>query len=227
MECATTRRFFALIATVCSALFAPSISAHPHMWIDAKAEFVFDDQARLSSIKQTWRFDDLFSPYAMQGVKKGADGKYPAATLKSMANDWMDALGEPISHFFTRVRVNDETLGFAAPQNARLRWDNTLNRLELAFTLPLAKPVALSGRQALIDIYDPTYFVAYDFAGNDVITLSRAPAECARKYIPPRELDYATMQQLAAIPPDPDPSALPEELFAITKGLTHRIEIEC
>jgi hypothetical protein len=33
------------------------------------------------------------------------------------------------------------------------------------------------------------------------------------------------MQQLAAIPADPD--ALPDELFAITKGLTHRIEVRC
>jgi len=50
-------------------------------------------------------------------------------------------------------------------------------------------------------------------------------AACTADYRKPKELDWKTMQELAAIPADPD--ALPDELFAITKGLTHRIEVRC
>jgi len=201
--------------------------SHPHMWIDAKAQFVFDAQGRLTAIKQNWLFDDMFSPYAMQGVNKGKDGKYPAPALKAMADDWVQALGEPISHYFTTVTVDGKRQTYGEPRDAAVRWDTPLKRLALSFTLPLAKPLDLTGRAARIDIYDPTYFVAYSFEAKDAVVLERAPAQCESRYVKPKELDFETMQQLAAIPPDPDPSALPEELFAITRGLTHSITLRC
>ncbi|CFO11094.1 Uncharacterised protein [Bordetella pertussis] len=67
--------------------------------------------------------------------------------------------------------------------------------------------------------------MAYAFDEVGATALRGAPAGCSQAYRPPRPLDWATMQQLAAIPADPE--ALPEELFAITKGLTHRIEVTC
>lgn len=206
---------------------APRAQAHPHMWIDARAAFVFDDASRLSAVTQRWLFDEMFSPFSMQGVKKNKNGTYPAATLTSMANDWMGALAEPVSHFFTRVTVDGKVLSFGKPRDAALAWDDKLKRLALTFTLPLANPVSLAATPARIDIYDPTYFVAYAFDEKNAVSLTHAPAGCQSDYHRPRELDFATMQQLAAIPADADPDALPEELFAITRGLTHRIDIKC
>jgi len=228
MECTSIARRLALIAVGVAALgAAPAVSAHPHMWIDARATFTFDDAGRLSSITQRWLFDDMFSPYALQGLKKNRDGTYPAATLKSMADDWVKALADPISHYFTTVKVEGKTLKYGGPRNASVAYSDKSKRLSLTFTLPLAEPVALAGRAARVDIFDPTYFVAYGFEEKDAVTLARAPEGCTSQYQKPKALDYATMQQLAAIPADPDPSALPEELFAITRGLTHRIEITC
>lgn len=200
--------------------------AHPHMWIDAKAAFVFDEDGRLTAIEQQWLFDEMFSPYAMQGVEKGKDGEYTAATLDGMAKDWLVALGEPISHYFTRVMVGELAKKYNAPRNGKVVWHAESKRLALHFTLPLSVPVEPTGQPVRVDIYDPTYFVAYSFESSG-LTLKNAPAACLRRYTPPRELDYKTMQQLAAIPPDPDPAALPEELFAVTRGLTHRIDITC
>lgn len=197
------------------------------MWIDARATFVFDDTGRLSALTQRWLFDDMFSPYALQGLKKNKDGTYAAATLKSMADDWVQALGEPVSHYFTTVTVNGRASKYGAPRDARVAWNDKSKRLSLTFTLPMAEPLALKGRSAKVDIFDPTYFVAYGFDEKDAVTLTNAPAQCTSQYTKPRVLDYETMQQLAAIPANPDPSALPEELFAITRGLTHRIEIKC
>jgi len=200
--------------------------AHPHMWIDARATFDVDAAGNLTAIEQRWMFDEMFSTYAMQGVKKQKGGAYPPDKLRAMADDWMQALGDPISHYFTRVTVDGESLKYAPPRDPAVQWDAKLQRLVLRFTLPLAKPVALAGKRADIDIYDPTYFVAYAFDAPGAIALaSGAPSTCKPTYRPPRQLDYATMQQLAAIPPDPD--SLPDELLAITKGLTHRVEVAC
>lgn len=226
MERTPTRRGLAALSVAAGLLAASAASAHPHMWIDARAVIDLDADKRITAVRQVWRFDEMFGAYATQGLKRGKDGSLSADTRAGMARDWMKALGEPISHYFTRVSVDGKSAVFAAPRDARVDWDAKAGRLSLAFTLPLAEPMALGADGAQIDIYDPTYFVAYAFDEKDAVTLGGPQAAaCNRAYRKPKELDWNTMQQLAAIPADPD--ALPEELFAITKGLTHRIEVRC
>ncbi|MEI2415821.1 DUF1007 family protein [Orrella sp. JC864] len=196
------------------------------MWIDARATIVFDEQGRMTAIDQYWLFDEMFSVYAMQGQARDKQGNYPPAVLQSMAQDWIQALGVPESHYFTRVTVGGRSLPFGTPRDARVHWDQASSRLALSFVLPLAEPLPPGPLQADVDIYDPTFFVAYAFE-DETVRIAPAQAGCAVAYRPPRELDWKTMQQLAEIPPDPDPSVLPEELFAITKSLTHRLEVRC
>ncbi|CCJ56932.1 DUF1007 family protein [Bordetella bronchiseptica] len=192
------------------------------MWIDARAVVEFDAAGRIAAVRQVWRFDDMFGAYATQGLSRKPGGGLPPDVLRTMAEDWMKALGEPVSHYFTRVTQGARTLPFGPPRDAAVSFED--GRLTLAFTLPLAEPAPAGGATA-VDIYDPTYFVAYAFDEAGATALRGAPAGCSQAYRPPRPLDWATMQQLAAIPADPE--ALPEELFAITKGLTHRIEVTC
>lgn len=226
MERTTARRGLAALTAATALLAAGAASAHPHMWIDARAAIELDAQHRITAVRQVWLFDEMFGAYATQGLKKGKGGTLPADTLKGMADDWMKALGEPISHYFTRVTVDGKMATFAAPRDARVDWNPKTTRLTLSFTLPLATPVAPGADGAQVDIYDPTYFVAYAFDEKGAVSLAGADtAACTAAYRKPKELDWKTMQQLAAIPADPD--ALPDELFAITKGLTHRIEVRC
>lgn len=226
MERSSTRRGLAALIAVAGALAAGAAGAHPHMWIDAHAVIDLDEQHRVTAVRQVWLFDEMFGAYATQGLKKGKGGALPEDTLKGMAQDWMKALGEPVSHYFTRVTVAGKSAVFSAPRDARVTWNAKTGRLALAFTLPLAEPATLDAAGAQVDIYDPTYFVAYAFDDKGAVALGGpGAAACKQAYRKPKELDWNTMQQLAAIPADPD--ALPEELFAITKGLTHRIEVQC
>ncbi len=226
MERTPACRGLATLSAVAALLTAGAANAHPHMWIDARAQIDVDAEQRITAVWQVWRFDDMFGAYATQGLKKGKDGSLPAATLQGMAQDWMKALGEPISHYFTRVTVNGKSAAFAVPRDARVDWNPKTTRLTLSFTLPLAEPVAPGAGGAQVDIYDPTYFVAYAFDEKGAVSLGGPQgAACTADYRKPKELDWKTMQELAAIPADPD--ALPDELFAITKGLTHRIEVRC
>ncbi|MFY0477699.1 DUF1007 family protein [Achromobacter marplatensis] len=226
MERTSACRGLATLSAATALLAAGAASAHPHMWIDARATIEIDARHRITAVRQVWLFDEMFGAYATQGLKMGKDGSLPAATLKGMADDWMKALGEPISHYFTRVTVDGKTAAFAAPRDARVDWNAKTKRLTLSFTLPLASPAAMGAEGAQVDIYDPTYFVAYAFDEKEAVALGGPDAAaCSSHYRKPKELDWKTMQQLAAIPADPD--ALPDELFAITKGLTHRIEVKC
>lgn len=226
MERTSARRGLAALTAATALLAAGSASAHPHMWIDARAVIDVDAQHRITAVRQVWLFDEMFGAYATQGLPKGKGGSLPAATLKGMADDWMKALGEPISHYFTRVTVGGKTATFGAPRDAKVDWNPKTTRLTLSFTLPLATPMPVGADGAQVDIYDPTYFVAYAFDEKGAVSLGGPDAAaCTSAYRKPKELAWKTMQQLAAIPADPD--ALPDELFAITKGLTHRIEVRC
>lgn len=197
--------------------------AHPHMWIDAQAEVIFDREGRLAAVRQHWLFDEMFGAYALQGLPREADGSLPAQTRQRMADDWMSALGEPVSHYFTRLTQAGQMLAVDTARDAVVNWDG--ERLRLSFTLPLAQPLAPGGEGIAIDIFDPTYFVAYDFEGAQAWTLKDAPPGCHQSYRAPQALDWKTMQQLAAIPADID--TLPDELFAITKGLSHHNLLRC
>jgi len=226
MERTSARRGLAALTAATALLAAGSASAHPHMWIDARAVIDVDAQHRITAVRQVWLVDEMFGAYATQGLPKGKGGSLPAATLKGMADDWMKALGEPISHYFTRVTVGGKTATFGAPRDAKVDWNPKTTRLTLSFTLPLATPMPVGADGVQVDIYDPTYFVAYAFDEKGAVSLGGPDAAaCTSAYRKPKELDWKTMQQLAAIPADPD--ALPDELFAITKGLTHRIEVRC
>lgn len=223
MECASARR--GLAAAIIMASAASTVHAHPHMWIDARARLAFDGQGRMTAIKQDWKFDEMFGVYTTQGLEKGPDGSLSADTLQGMAKDWMQALGEPISHYFTQASVNGQPLTFAEPRDAVVSWDGKSQRLTLSFTLPFAQPMVPDKQGVQFDIYDPTYFVAYAFDAPGAVSMIDAPEHCRSSYRPPRELDWQTMQQLASIPAEAE--TVPDELLAITKGLTHRIEVTC
>jgi len=204
---------------------ASGVQAHPHMWIDARARIAFDGQGRMTAIEQDWKFDEMFGAYTTQGLEKGADGSLPEETLLGMAKDWMQALGEPISHYFTQAAMGGKPMKFAAPRDAVVRWNAKDQRLTLSFTLPFAQPIVPDSTGVQFDIFDPTYFVSYAFDAPGAVSMLGAPKDCRQSYRRPRELDWQTMQQLAAIPADAE--TLPDELLAITKGLTHRIEVSC
>ncbi len=226
MERTPARRGLAVLSAAASLLAAGDAGAHPHMWIDARAAVEIDAGRRITALRQVWLFDEMFGAYATQGLKKDRNGALAPDVLRGMAQDWMKALGEPVTHYFTRVTVDGKSLAFGAPQDARVDWNPKTGRLSLSFTLPLAEPAAPGAAGAQVDIYDPTYFVAYAFDAKDAVALGGPQgASCTSAYRKPKELDWKTLQQLAAIPADPD--ALPDELFAITKGLTHRIEVRC
>ena len=52
--------------------------------------------------------------------------------------------------------------------------DYDKNVLTLRFTLPLEKPVDTHGKPVQVDVYDPSFFVAFGFAMEKPVTLAGA-----------------------------------------------------
>src|SRR5262249_23487828 len=97
-------------------------------------------------------------------------------------------------------------------------------RLTLFFTLAMEKPM-VPGKHAMLEIFDPEYFVAFSFLKQDPIKLIDAPATCKAIYHPPKGLDASTQAVLAAIPADQHD--LPPELAQAASVLASHATVSC
>lgn len=214
-----------LILRVCAFLavvlgFSAPAAAHPHVFVDARAEIVFDQQGRLSAVRHIWQFDEAFTAYATLNLDEDNDGQLTQEELEPLARTNVESLAE--FDFFTWLKASQRKAAFLPPDEYFLQFHGT--RLTLYYTLPLATPLTVSG-DAELEVYDPEYFVAFNFEGDIPAVLDGAPDGCSVTYTPPGDLDAQTATILAQIPMDQ--RELPEELAAITYDLANVLTISC
>jgi ABC-type uncharacterized transport system substrate-binding protein len=213
------RSRFALVTALVAAI-PTAAEAHPHVFVDARAELVFDPAGEVTAVRHVWQFDEAFSEYAIQGLDANDDGKLSDEELAPLAKVNVDSLKE--YDFFTYLRTGGKKLPFVQPSEYWLEFHG--GRLTLFYTLPLKTPVAIKGR-ATLEVFDPEYFVAFTFLKDKPVVLKDAPAGCSASYRPPKPLDNATMAMLGAIPADQHD--LPPELEDAAAGLANLITLEC
>jgi ABC-type uncharacterized transport system substrate-binding protein len=181
----------ALTCPLLCALLAPlPAAAHPHVWIDAKAEVLFEG-AQISGVRHVWTFDEAFSTYVVQGLDINKDGQYSREELAQLAKENVDSLEE--FAFFTFAKIAGREATFEKPGKEWLEFDGKL--LTLHFDLPLKQAVPL--RHAVVEVYDPSYYVEFKFLDDKAVTLSGAPSGCSAKIQKPPELDTTAQQKLA------------------------------
>lgn len=54
-------------------VFAPMAAAHPHVWVTARAETVFNEKGEAVAIRHAWTFDEMYSAFVTEG--QGKDGQ--------------------------------------------------------------------------------------------------------------------------------------------------------
>ena len=151
---------------------AHAADAHPHVYVTMKSEIVYDADGRMTGIRHHWTFDDMFSSYATQGLELKEKGKFSREELQPLAEVNVTSLKE--FDFFTQGKLNGQKAEFEQPVDYFLEQKDDL--LTLHFTLPLKKPAAT--KDVDLEIYDPLYFVAFEFAEKEPISLTGAPAAC-------------------------------------------------
>lgn len=194
--------------------------AHPHVFVNAEAELIFDVEQRLSAVRNIWTFDEAYSAYATLGLDADGDGRLSREELEPLAQINVESLQEYA--YFTFLTVGDAEITFKPPHEYDLVSDG--ERLTLTFIIELEEPVAIAGG-AELEVFDQEYFVAFEFSRTGAVRLVNAAAGCTAVYHPPKLLDANIMQELAAIPADQ--RTLPESLTDVTQGLANRISVTC
>ena len=167
-------RIFRLLVLAALALpFAVTAArAHPHVYVTMKSEIVYDTEGRMTGIRHHWTFDEMFSSYATQGLESKQKGVFTREELQPLAEVNVTSLKE--FDFFTQGKMNGQKAEFEQPVDYFL--DLKDSGLTLHFTLPLKTPAKTQAVD--LEIFDPLYFVAFEFAEKEPITLQGAPAQC-------------------------------------------------
>lgn len=211
----------AALAALAILLPAPAL-AHPHMYVSAKAELVVDGAQRLVEIRHSWRFDEVFSAYALQGQDADGDGRASEAELQALAELSMESLTE--YGWFTKVSRDGSVLPVHPGAHRMYARDGVLT---LAFTMKPDAPLPLLGAAPLhVEIGDPEYFIAYDFPEKPpVAVLPAVPQGCTLAFHPPEPLDAEAAAALAEIPAEE--RSLTPEMLVLAADRMYEAVIDC
>jgi ABC-type uncharacterized transport system substrate-binding protein len=148
--------------------------AHPHVFIDARIEVIFDADGRAEALRIDWTYDELFSLLLIeeQGLDPDMDGVLTEAEMADLSGfdmEWAeDFPGD------TYALLQDRPIGLSRPVEWTAQYaggritSSHLRRFE---------PAALVRGELVVQVYDPSYYTAYILTGPVSLT-GTLPGPC-------------------------------------------------
>jgi ABC-type uncharacterized transport system substrate-binding protein len=174
-------RWLGLLLAGAMTLAASAAEAHPHVWITAKSELIYAPDGTVTGVRHAWTFDDMFSTYALQGIEAKTKGAYSREELAPLAQTNVESLKE--FAYFTFAKADGKKERFLEPVDYFLEYKDAA--LTLHFTLPAKTP--FKARQLALEVFDPAFFIDFQFADKDPIKLVGAPADCKMQFQRPND----------------------------------------
>lgn len=218
-------RLFLLLALMVSGVSAAF--GHPHVWLKAQVELVFDADNNFVAVRHAWQFDEDFTAFATQGLDENGDGEFSREELTELAQINVESLKE--FEYFTFVQMGPKDPPYKAPDDQWLEHKD--GRLTLHYTLSMEEPVKpdpVKGFQDLtVEVFDATFFVDVAFVEDNAVSTVRldgGQTACVADLQRRRELDIIQSQLLSEIGPDQN---IPEDLAPAQGELSNTIRISC
>jgi ABC-type uncharacterized transport system substrate-binding protein len=184
------KRLTALLVSSLLATGTP-VLAHPHVFVTARAEVLYGPDGKVTGVRHAWTFDKVYSSYITQGLDADRNGKLTPDELQDLAKENTTSLVD--FDYFTVVKANGAQQAFGAPRDWGMTHAN--EEATLSYVLPLKAPAA--NKLVTVEIYDPSYFLAFSLAEGDAVTLAGAPKGCSMTISRPKPVDTGQQQTLS------------------------------
>jgi len=169
---------------------ASEACAHPHVWVIMQSTLLYAADGSILGVRHAWRFDDMFSAFALQGIPHKRKDAYTREELAPLAEVNVTSLKE--YGYFTQAWADRKKVPLTKPIDYWLEYADSA--LTLHFILPVKNPIV--AKRLLFEIYDPTWFVDFSYADKEPVVLLGAPAGCHVNVQRPAGFDVAKGQQL-------------------------------
>lgn len=215
----------ALALTAALALPAAPAAAHPHIFIDAGLELIFDEAGALAAVRVLWAYDELFSLLVLEdlGLDDDYDGVLTEAERAALAGfdmNWIDGFEGDLYG-----EAGGEPMGFSGP----LEWtadlaDGRVITTHLRAVAPRVDPAA---GEIVLRVFDPSYYTAYRIASAPRFT---GRDGCTARILAPdygaaaRQLEAALAEIAGAAGSD---EAIEMDFPAVGAAFAEEIRIAC
>lgn len=175
-----SKRLNGIAAAACLMLAPAPIAAHPHVFIDTGLEIIFDAEGRLTHVKVTWKYDDLYSLLLAEDyrVDSDGDGALTDAERKELTGfdaDWVQGYAGDLE-----VVLDGQVLALSRPLDPTA--DMIDGRIISTHIREVAGTPLLEGDPVSLKAFDPTYYTAYDMTLPVVL---KGRSDCAFTRIEP------------------------------------------
>lgn len=121
-------------------------------------------------------FDDGYTEAATEGMDADRDGVFTSAELQPVVTENISALKE--YRYFVAAKANGKDIAYSDVTEYGQRI-NDQGRLSMTFIVPFATPVDLTTAKFTYKIYDPDFFIAYDYIKGETVTaIGNLPKGC-------------------------------------------------
>jgi ABC-type uncharacterized transport system substrate-binding protein len=186
----TPTALFLLLASCVAA------DAHPHVWVEMRSDVVFDDQGLITGLNVMWTFDDAYAQMALEGLDTNGDGVYSQSELDPLTKENMNSLKD--YEYFTVLRFDGAKQPLGDVTEYGQIYSN--DKLQLHFQVPLKTPIDPVKGEFVAKVYDPDFFIAFDYAKDEPVTVvGNIPKNCGLvvKPVPTDAEVEATREMLA------------------------------
>ena len=156
----------ALVALLAAVALSGQSRAHPHVFIDAVTEVVFD-KGKIVGLRQRWTFDDVFSLLMIEDFDTDKNRKFDKSEIEALRKDAFAAVRE--FGYFTHTRLDGKKM--AADRVSEFTASMAKGRITYSFFVPFAAPVDPKTTKVDLGTYDDTFYVSVTYDALDPIRL--------------------------------------------------------
>jgi ABC-type uncharacterized transport system substrate-binding protein len=133
--------------------------AHPHLFATVETALMTTSDGMISGLRVRWNFDETYTQFSLEGLDLNNDGTYSDDEIAPLTKENISSLVE--SKYFTNASQNGQEL---AQSPVTVFGQNMIDgKLSLWFELPFATPVDPKKGPFEARIYDPDFFIGFDY----------------------------------------------------------------